>query len=127
MRHLTLLKAIATRTHKYILSRSTMTYAPRCDASFELYGPLVFVIALGKEIEVICLLFEARGLETDQLDVLMFKFDSILTWQRAAGGWRNKNSILSVKEAAAFISSLPDIKYVVLLLILTDILMFSVL
>lgn len=45
--------------------------------------------ALGKEIEVILLLSEARGLETDQPDVLMFIFDFILTRQRAAGGWRH--------------------------------------
>lgn len=35
---------------------------------------VVVVIALGKEIGVIYLLFEARGLETDQPDVLTFKF-----------------------------------------------------
>lgn len=63
---------------------------------------VVFVIALGKEIEVIYLLFEARGLETDQPDVLMFKFR-----QKAAGGWRNENSISSEKEDT-FVSSLSD-------------------
>lgn len=47
---------------------------------------VVFVTALGKKIEVIYLLFEARGLETNQPDVLMFKFNSVLLRQRPAGG-----------------------------------------
>lgn len=104
-----------------------------CDTSFEMHNMtlVVSVIALGKEIEVICLLFEARGLESDQLDVLMFKLDSILTRQRAAGGWRNENSILSEKKKTprthSFIYSffcLPDIQYVVLLQIRSDLLFF---
>lgn len=55
--------------------------------------PAVFVIATGKETEVICLMFEAKGLERDQLAILMFKLASIVTKQKAAGGWRNKNDI----------------------------------
>ena len=99
-----------------------------CATSFEMHSMtlVVSVIALGKEIEVICLLFEARGLESDQLDVLMFKLDSILTRQRAAGGSRNENSILSDKkqDTRFHLFLLPDIQYVVVLQILSDLLMF---
>lgn len=43
-------------------------------------APVVLVIALGEEIEAIYLLFGSGGPETDQPDVLMFKFSQ--------GSWR---------------------------------------
>lgn len=61
---------------------------------------------------------EAGGVWTDQLHVLMFKFNPTLTEKRAAGGWRNENSTFSEKEDTAFAFSLVDIQYVVP--ILTD-------
>lgn len=82
---------------------------------------VVSVIPLGKGIEVMCLLFEARGLETDQRDVLMFKFDSILTRQRAAGGWRKQHPLREIGHRLHF----QSFRYTVRLLILSDILVFS--
>lgn len=76
-----------TTVHTYKHGKSTMT-STEVWHQFENMNLVEFVIALGKEIEVICLLFETRGRETDQPDILMFKFDS----HKAAGGWRNEKS-----------------------------------
>lgn len=107
MRHLTLLKAIATtHTNTYTEHNGHILRGVR-DMIL-----VVFLIALGKKTEVICLLLEARGLPIDQHDVLMFKLDFSLRRQRAAAGWRNENGILLKKQATALISS----QHVVLLL-----------
>lgn len=68
--------------------------------------PAVFVIATGKETEVIRLTFEAKGLERDQLAVLMFKLASIVTKQKQHP---------HRKQATAFISNPPVVPLVMLL------------
>lgn len=96
MRHLMLRQATATHTHTQIQIGTQQQHIRQgVTACFEIYDPRGVCDCPGKQAEVISLLFEASGLEWDQLGVLMFKLDSILTRQRAAGGWRN--GILSEK------------------------------